>query len=144
MFKQLYTLVKLPEPEDENVGVELATAALLMEIVYADYKCEETELQATESALRTSFALDPDALKSVMATAEKLHSESVSIYPFIEAINADFSETAKYKLIRNLWKVALADGELDKFEQHYIRKIAELIYVPHSEFIRAKLEVIKS
>ncbi len=144
MFTRLFNLFELPEPEDEAIGVELASAALLMEIVFADYNCDDTELEAAQQALRSRFSLPTEQLDGLLERARQLHSDAVSIHPFIDAINNDFDETQKYQLIVNLWQVALADGELDKFEQHYIRKIAELLYVPHSDFIRAKLEVIES
>ena len=42
-----------------------------------------------------------------------------------------------------LWHVALADGEIDKYEDHLVRKVADLIYVPHLSFIRAKHNAMK-
>ncbi|MEM8500103.1 MAG: TerB family tellurite resistance protein [Pseudomonadota bacterium] len=141
MFTRLFSLIDLPLPDDAGVGVELASAALLMEIVFADYKRGSEEIDAAKKALRASFSLPEEELQAVLNKAEELHAESVSIHPFIEAINEEFDDASKYQLIVNLWRVAMSDGELDKFEQHYIRKIAELLYVPHTEFIRAKLQV---
>lgn len=141
MFTRLFNLIDLPLPDDPGVGVELASAALLMEIVFADYKRDSEEIDAAKKALRASFSLPEEELQAVLDKAEELHAESVSIHPFIEAINEEFDDASKYQLIVNLWRVAMSDGELDKFEQHYIRKIAELMYVPHTEFIRAKLKV---
>ena len=37
--------------------------------------------------------------------------------------------------------VAYADGHVDKYEEHYLRKLGNLLYVPHSVFIQTKLEV---
>ncbi|MFK7730390.1 MAG: TerB family tellurite resistance protein [Pseudomonadales bacterium] len=141
MFTRLFSLIDLPLPEDPGIGVELASAALLMEIVFADYKRGSEEIEAAKKALRASFSLPEEELQAVLNKAEELHGDAVSIHPFIEAINEEFDDALKYQLIVNLWRVAMADGELDKFEQHYIRKIAELLYVPHTEFIRAKLQV---
>ena len=41
-----------------------------------------------------------------------------------------------------LWRVTCADGHVDKYEEYLVRKIADLLYVPHREYIRMKLEVI--
>lgn len=146
MLSRLLGLLDVPDAStdgvEEKTGVELASAALLMEIVHADYKRDSSEIEAATQALRRTFSLPDELLDTVLAKAEQLHSEAVSIHPFIELINEDFDEGQKYHLIVNLWRVAMADGELDKFEQHYIRKIAELLYVPHSDFIRAKLQVL--
>ena len=40
-----------------------------------------------------------------------------------------------------LWEVALADEGLDKYEDYLVRKIAELLYVPHAELIRLRHKV---
>ena len=48
----------------------------------------------------------------------------------------------KFVLIKTLWRVAAADGDIHRYEDHLIRRIADLLYVPHSDFIRAKLEVL--
>jgi uncharacterized tellurite resistance protein B-like protein len=37
-----------------------------------------------------------------------------------------------------LWQLAYADQTIDKFEEHLIRKLAELLHVPHKHFIQAK------
>lgn len=43
--------------------------------------------------------------------------------------------------MKAMWEMAYADGNLDKYEDYIIRKVADLIYVPHTEFIRAKSQV---
>jgi len=67
---------------------------------------------------------------------------STSLYPLTRYINDNYNNIEKYQLVLALWDVALEDGRIDKYEDHLIRKIADLIYLPHSEFIRAKLSVI--
>ena len=37
------------------------------------------------------------------------------------------------------WKVAKADNVIDKYEEHRIRKLSELLYINHTEFIKAKI-----
>ena len=38
-----------------------------------------------------------------------------------------------------LWDVTFTDGVVDKYEDYTIRKIAELLYVKHKDFIKSKL-----
>ena len=47
----------------------------------------------------------------------------------------------KVEIIEHLWEIALTDKHLDKHEEYVVRKIAELIYVEHKDFIEAKLGV---
>ena len=44
----------------------------------------------------------------------------------------------RVQLVEQLWRIAYADGVIDKYEEAAIRKASELLYVPHSDFIRAK------
>ena len=37
-------------------------------------------------------------------------------------------------------EIAFADGHLDKFEEHVVRKIADLIHISHNDFIQSKLK----
>jgi len=39
-----------------------------------------------------------------------------------------------------MWRVAMADNALSRYEEHVIRKVADLLYVSHSDFIRSKSE----
>ena len=54
-----------------------------------------------------------------------------------------FTYPQKVKIIEHLWEIAFADTSLDKHEEHMVRKIADLIYVEHKDFIDAKLRVKK-
>ena len=37
-----------------------------------------------------------------------------------------------------MWGVALADDALSRYEEHVIRKVADLLYLPHHDFMLAK------
>jgi len=43
-------------------------------------------------------------------------------------------------VIANMWRVAWADGEIHHYEEHLIRRVADLLHLHHSHFIRAKLQ----
>ena len=42
------------------------------------------------------------------------------------------------RIIENMWVVAMADGHLDAHEEHLMRKIADLLYVGHADYVGAK------
>lgn len=142
-IKQFFiTQLVLEEEKDEQTQLQLAAAALLIELSRADYRREPEEQRAIESALSKSFNLDDSKLSELVALAEEENQDATSLYQFTSLIKDHYSAEQRFELVRMLWKVAVADGEISKYEDHLIRKIAELIYLPHSEFIRAKLEVI--
>lgn len=123
---------------------QLATAALLIEVAKVDQTLDDDEFNTLKSVLADRFQLDPEQLDELTAMAEMEQEQASSLYQFTQLINQECRPAEKFELLKAMWEVAYADGELDKYEEHLIRKVAELIYVPHSEFIRAKLEVRNS
>lgn len=144
MLQRLRALLTASTPDSEasERRLQLAAAALLVETGKADYRRDPRERAAILAAVREAFTLDEDELADLVADAEATSAEATSLYEFTSLINQHYSAEEKQRLVRQLWQVASADGDIDKYEDHLIRRIAELIYVPHSQFIRAKLEVL--
>lgn len=145
MLNKLKSLLTPIPGEEKHLApsTELACAALLIELIYADYNKDPAEISAAKNALKQTFALQESALQELIELAEQEKQDAVSVYPFTSVINEQFGARERVKIISMLWQVAYADDHLDKFEEHYIRKIADLLYVPHSDFIQAKLKAAK-
>jgi uncharacterized tellurite resistance protein B-like protein len=122
---------------------QLATAALLIEVACADRNFERQELEALKAVLARQFQLDAARLQALTELAESEKDQATSLYQFTQLINQQCRADEKYQLMKSMWEIAYADNKLDKYEEHLIRKVADLIYVPHSDFIRAKLEARK-
>ena len=121
--------------------LELAAAALMIELCKADFNRDPREQQAMIGAIRNTFELDDVALAEIIDEAESANASSTSLYEFTSIVNERCNEEEKYLLVCGLWRVAFADGNIDKYESHLISKIAELIYLPHALYIKAKLEI---
>lgn len=139
MFKQVMNWLKQEETTRPSIPPELAAATLLVEVVTADDHWDERELASMQAALNSQLQLEPTALEALMEEARAHQADTNDLYELTRCINDAFDETQKYELVENLWRVAWADGNLDRYEDHTIRKIAELLYVRHSDFIKAKL-----
>jgi uncharacterized tellurite resistance protein B-like protein len=113
----------------------------MVEVMQADFSLDEREQQAFISVLKQSFDLNENEVIELEELAHAKVEEATSLYEFTRQINDNFSAGEKLELIRNMWRVAFADGEIDRYEDGVIRRVAELIYVAHSDFIRMKLEV---
>ena len=127
--------------EQDNQKIELASAALMFELMKTDSKIDDREKQALAGVLRTTFALDDETVNSLLAMAQTATEEATSLYEFTSLVNEHYSYDQRVKLIENLWRVAFADTKLDRYEEHLIRQVSDLIYVRHSDFIRTKLLV---
>ncbi|ODS24412.1 hypothetical protein AB835_03690 [Candidatus Endobugula sertula] len=117
---------------------QLATAALLVEVATIDQQVEPAELSALHHRLSQQFSLADDEIKELINNARSASKESSSLYQFTQHINQHCSDDEKYQLACDLWHIAYADGNLDKYEEYIIRRITHLIHLRHSDFIRAK------
>lgn len=128
-------------PQSAEHRLQLATAALLLEVARADMDTAKVELATVERAIAKTFQLTPEEVAELIKLAEDEVRESTSDYAFTSLVNDGFDHADKARLVEMLWEVAYADGELDMYEEHLIRRIADLIHVPHRNFINAKLRV---
>lgn len=121
--------------------LQLATAALLIETSRADSVRRHSEQRAIETGIAAKFDLTPAETAELIALAEEEARQSVSDHQFVRLINLHFSMEQRVRIVALLWEVAYADNHLDKHEEHFVRRIAELLYVPHADFIATKLKV---
>jgi uncharacterized tellurite resistance protein B-like protein len=127
-----------PDAAAEAQRLRVATAALLIEVMRLD-DASEGERAAVIAALRAKFSLPDDDAAKLVALAEQEARESVGFYQFTSLINRSFTAEQKARVVELMWQVAYADATLSAHEQHVIRKVADLLYVPHGEYIAAKL-----
>ena len=103
-----------------------------------DHQVLPEELAAVLSVLQNHFRLDERRAKELPECAEVERARATDYYQFTSLINQSCTAQQKAKLIELLWRVAFADAHLNKYEEHLVRKISDLLYVPHSAFIAAK------
>jgi uncharacterized tellurite resistance protein B-like protein len=123
---------------DPDEALRLAAAALLLEMTRMDHKVLPEERAAVAKAVQEHFGLDEQHAEELLTCAEAERAQSTDYYQFTSLINQSYSAEDKARLIELLWRVAYADASLDKYEEHMVRKVADLLYVPHSAFIAAK------
>ena len=123
---------------DRERACRIAGAALLVEMSRADHEVTAVERGAIESALRQAFDLDAGGAALLYREAERHADDATSLYEFTRLINDHFVPSEKERLVELLWLVAFADGALDKYEEHLVRRVADLTYVSHAAFIRTK------
>lgn len=127
------------EPEDlTQADLHRVIAALLTEIMVIDGTTDTEELDTLRSLLEEEFGLAPAESSELIDLAAREVSEATSLYQFTALVNEHFSASHKQQLMEALWRVAYADGRVDKLEEATIRKIADLIHVGHADFILAK------
>lgn len=143
-FKKNITPSSAASTEVSEHSLYIATAALLIEMMRADSEISEEEKQTVMNSMRSKFGLTSDEVHDILKLAEDKIWESTGYFEFTSLMNKGFSYGQKLKVIEHLWEVAYTDGILDKYEEYMVRKIADLLYVSHKDFIEAKLRVKSS
>ncbi|PCH60629.1 MAG: hypothetical protein COC05_03735 [Gammaproteobacteria bacterium] len=135
-FEQHFSVAA--ESADKEHDLRLAAATLCVEVMRADYEVQPEELESALSSLRESFNLTAEEAKELLDLAESSADQASSLHPFTSLINAEYSLQQKTDVVEMLWRVAFSDQEKDKYEEHVVRKVAELLYLPHQNFIQAR------
>ncbi|EDY87175.1 conserved hypothetical protein [gamma proteobacterium HTCC5015] len=131
---------EVAEPESADHLVQKAAAFLLFEVALVDRHIGDQERdQLLKSVLAATSLSQADAevlLEQVESEAEALTSH----HRFIRTLVDELDEDERGLVIEQMWRVAYADGELDRYEEQFIRRVADLLYLPHSRYIQAKLK----
>ena len=143
MIQALQTLLNklaapATDPQDEALSLQLATAALLIEMMQAYSDTSPAELASVRSLLSKEFGLDTAAVDQLLADATEGAREAPGFHPFTSRLNQGLSKAQKVQVIEYLWTIALADGEICAHESHLMRKLADLLYISRGDFIAAK------
>jgi len=127
--------------DDGERALQLAVATLLMEVARADSRVDDIERQTVRQVLEKYFPVSVETADEIARAAEHEAEHATSLYPMTRLINDECSAADKVQLIGMLWRVTCSDGKTDPHEEHLVRKVANLLHVPHREYIRAKLQV---
>jgi len=145
MLKSIQNIFKRKENESavdsKKSEQELAYASLLIEVINSDNEFDDRERDKLLEILSNKLDIHKEELDNFTELAQKKSEDSTSLYEFTREINDQYEYEEKVSLITDLWGIAYSDGKLDKYEDYVIRKIADLIYVSHADFIKSKLKV---
>ena len=131
----------LPAGESKSKKLQVATAALLVEIAEADGDFTDDERKRIIDLMKAEFNLDDECVKELLDLSEKKVKDSISVYEFTSVINESFNQQEKLELIKNLWRIIYQDGKLDSHEDRLIKIIGSTMNLEHRDVIGAKLLV---
>lgn len=130
--------------EDIEHRVRLAMASLMIEVAESDFHDAPEERELVLNIVKESFDLSDTETNQIVELARQEHADSIDYFQFTSLINQHYSAAQRIELIEKLWQIAFADHTLDKHEEHVIRRIADLIHVAHSDFMKTKLKVLNN
>jgi uncharacterized tellurite resistance protein B-like protein len=132
-----------PEHDDRH-AIQLATAALLVEVARIDSESTEAERVAVAEAVREKFGLNSAEADQLIALAEAQVRQASGYFEFTSLVNRHFSAEQKLKVVELMWRIAYADAALSAHENHLMRRIGDLLHIPHGDYIAAKMRAQQS
>lgn len=132
------------EPSDNSTDREertrIAAAVILLEAAHADHECTDEELDHVIGTLRSDFNLSKKHAEDLLELAHREHGQAVDLFEFTNHINNEFSKEEKKAVLEAVWRIIHSDGQLEKHEDHFVRKLTHLLRLSHKDMIDAKLK----
>lgn len=137
-FESRLIITQVDQQADIEHRLKLTCAALMLEMIHVDENEHENEVIKMRALLQQQFDLSNDELEELLDMAIDKKHAATDYHQFTSLINEHYSQQQKIQLVEMLWQLAYADNTVDKFEEHLVRKLAELLRVPHKHFIQAR------
>jgi uncharacterized tellurite resistance protein B-like protein len=118
----------------------IAASVILLEAAYADHECTDEELDHVIDTLRSDFNLSKKHAEDLLELAHRERSQAVDLFEFTNHINNEFSKQEKKAVLEAVWRIIHSDGQLEKHEDHFARKLTHLLRLSHKDMIDAKLK----
>ncbi len=140
LFYEQHIAIPAPEQFSEQ-KLQIACAALFVEMMLMDDKELAEEHEMIVNRMNELFSLSSEQTRTLISLATEQKKQATDYFQFTSLINKGFSQQKKISLIKSLWQIAYADGQLDAHEEYMVRKMADLLHVSHLEFIKTKIQV---
>ena len=128
-----------PQPDP----LRLATAAVLLDIAYADGVRAPAEDEGIAEHLRRAFALDGDMAQELLKAAEEIRSRTIDHFALTNFIRRNATLAERIEIVKTMWRIVYSDGKLTDYENYLVRKLADLLGLEHQVMIEAKVEVLR-
>jgi uncharacterized tellurite resistance protein B-like protein len=118
----------------------LLASVILLGAAQADFEGTAEELDHVVQTISTTYDLSSEEVEELLEFARKARREAPDLQYFTHQINNRMSREEKRELVEDVWRIIYADGVVDKYEEHFVRKISNLLWLDHRDFIDAKLK----
>ena len=137
-FESRLLISETTSQDDIEHKLKLGCAVLMLEMVHVDNDLHDNEAQKIRQLLQQQFGINETETEELLSIAHEKKTSATDYHQFTALINQHYSQQQKITLVEQLWHIAYADDNIDKFEEHLVRRLAELLHVPHRHFIQSK------
>ena len=131
----------LPSPEagsQPEHTLQLATAVLLIEVMQSDAECAFEEQAAILKILKERFHLSDAEVAQLTERGQQASKTANDLHQFTSLINRELELPEKIQIVEYLWQVVYADGHISAHENHLMRRLVDLLHIPHGDNVAAK------
>lgn len=142
-LKRLFSdlVERRPEKAFEIDDPRLAVAALMFHVVAVDgaVKPQEKALWIAELARRYDMSLDE--AQALAEAGREAELETADLMTFTVGLQLRLTPAERLDVVRALWTIVLADGEIHEFEDNVVWRIADLLDIAPRDRLTARKEV---
>jgi uncharacterized tellurite resistance protein B-like protein len=137
-LKQLFAAPEEEPVEPDAHQLAVAATALMVQLSRVDNDEDERELEVIVDCAVKAHQITREEARDILDDALNHAEDATSLYEFTGRINEYLDQVQKQALLTSIWRVALADGRIDKYEEHLIRRMADLLHLNHREYMQAR------
>lgn len=142
LFTQVVESISVTTTEVDTTSREealnLATAVLMVDVARADHVFDDSEFDRVLKLVERHFGLTAEQAAELVNIADEKAEDLVSLHDFTQLLHNNLNRQEKERVIGMLWKIAYADGQLDKYEDSLVLKISDLLHVSRGRVMRLK------
>lgn len=116
----------------------IAATALMVQLSRIDRNEDERELQTIVDCAVEAHEVTPEDARAILDNARSQADDATSLYEFTGQLNNLLDQAGKRRILESIWRVAFADGRIDKYEEHMIRRMADLLHLNHREYMESR------
>ena len=131
------------QPRQQHDPLRLATAAILLDIAYADGEFSPAEDGNVVGFLTQRFNLSTDDARELLEGADEIRKKTVDHFALTNYIRKNTPLAERIDIVKTMWRLVYVDGQLTEYEAYLVRKLADLLGLEHHVMIEAKSAVLR-
>ena len=108
---------------------KIAIVALLISTAKYDGNFDDSEKIEIQKLIESYFSLSSQNTDDLFKAAEKIESEANDLHQFTRSLNEVLNEEEKLTIMELIWKIVMADGIIDNYEENLVRRLSGLLYL---------------
>ncbi len=140
LIDQISSVITSTEEEagERDDAIRSATAILMVDVARADDEFDADEFDRLLQLIQAHFRLPAEQAAALINEADEKVDDLTSLHDLTQLLHNNLDQQEKAHIVGLLWKIAYADGRLDKYEDALVLKISDLLHVSRGKVMQLK------